>query len=89
MSLSLSKIETLLTGAGLQPLVEWILVHDQGEIEFPFQDRRSARRAMRVLYQWLAFHPQLKETTTLSNPPQESTLIIRRGRREKRGRRGG
>ena len=82
------RTEGNLIRAGLAPVVEFLLGTHEGHYHFPCHTPQQAKRAQRLLYEWLWGEQEIKARTTLT--VKDSTLTIKvGGKRERRGRKGG
>jgi len=88
---SLEKTESMIALLGMTELVLWLMDTAQGdavgEKVLNFESERAVARAQRVLYQWLFFHPGIKNRVSLSIQGLELTIKFRRYS-ERRGRKG-
>jgi len=90
----LSRTEALIQSSNLHSLVEWLLQGGEeqnwvGNREIEFSGEKQGRRAQRLLYEWLWFHPQIKNRVSLRLEEGGLKLLIKfRSYKERRGRRG-
>ena len=88
MTISLSRVEANLTRMGLSPLLKELLAGPLHEtVEMNFGSLKIAKTVMRLLYQFMTFHPEVKSYTGMRLREEIATLeIIPKAGPERRGR---
>lgn len=85
--ISIGRVEARLLALGISSLLADLKTGHYDEVELNFGNLKTAKTVQRLLYQWLTFFPQVKQTVSLRLNNETATLVIaEKGRPEKRGR---